>query len=226
VVQKMLVAPEQATRVAQNTTIHLEPYRVSGRMPIRITFLNQKGGVGKSTCSALIGSALHHAGYKVAFEDHDPQGSLAMWARNLARLPMVGEVEEPDVVITDTPGRIDLEREGPDGFFRQLVRQSDRLVIVAEKSLFSTQASIAMIELVKAAKREDARAMILFNKVRQNTLIGSQNEEEMARDLGLPVLMNSLPLASAYECLQINGFPGVTGRNRERIFALALEVLR
>lgn len=195
-------------------------------MPIRIAFLNQKGGVGKSTCSGLVGAALHNAGYKVAFEDHDPQGSLAMWARNIARLPLVGEVEDPDVVITDTPGRIDVEKEGPDGFFRRLVGQSQRLVVVAEKSLFSTQASIPMIELVRASKHPEARAMILFNKVRANTLIGAQNEEEMGRDLGLPVLGNSLPLAAAYESLQVNGFAAVTGKHRERIFALALEILR
>lgn len=195
-------------------------------MPIRIAFLNQKGGVGKSTCSALIGAGLQVAGYRVAFEDLDPQGSLSMWASQVGNLPLLGQVQDPDVIITDTPGRIDLGRDGQGGVFGDVLSRSDRLVVVAEKSLFSTQASIPMIELVKRVKGPAARGMLLFNKVRPKTLIGGQDEDEMSKDLGLPCLMNSLPLASAFENLQVMGFSAVTGRNRERVFMLALEILR
>jgi hypothetical protein len=83
-----------------------------------------------------------------------------------------------------------------------------------------------MVESVKQFMSPTARAMILFNKVRRRTLVGGQNEEEMGRDLGLPVLKNSLPLAAAYESTQIQGFSVVVSKNRERIFQLALEILR
>jgi hypothetical protein len=166
------------------------------------------------------------AGYKVQFDDTDPQGSLSMWVNHVAKIPPHDPDLIPDVIVCDTPGRIDLRLEGADGFFRNLIRQSDRLVIVSEKSLFSTQASTAMVEMVKTAMRPEARAVILFNKVRRRTLVGAQNEEEMGRDLGLPVISLSIPLAAAYETVQIKGFSGVQGKNRERIFALALEILR
>lgn len=195
-------------------------------MSVRITFLNQKGGVGKSTCSILIGSALQAAGYNVLFEDTDPQGSLAMWVNHVAKIPPSNSGTSPDVIICDTPGRIDLSAGSPDPFFCDLISRSNRLVIVAEKSLFSTQASIPMVESVKAFMSPNARAMILFNKVRKKTLVGAQNEEEMGKDLGLPVLLNSLPLAAAYESIQNQGFSVVTRQNRERIFSLALEILR
>jgi chromosome partitioning protein len=195
-------------------------------MPLRITFLNQKGGVGKSTSSVLIGAALNSAGYQVAFEDKDPQGSLSMWAAKIGHLPMAPACETAEVIICDTPGRIDLNLEEHQGFFREIIQASDRLVIVSEKSLFSTQASIPMIEIVKRWMRPEAKAMILFNKVRLRTLVGRQNEAEMAFDLGLPVLKNTLPLAASYENIQVQGFTVVTGKYRERIFSLALEILK
>lgn len=195
-------------------------------MPVKITFLNQKGGVGKSTSSALVGAALSAAGYEVAFEDTDSQGSLTMWTNKIGKLPLAHECPTAEVVICDTPGRIDLNQEELEGFFRGIIQSSDRLVIVSEKSLFSTQASIPMIEMCKKYMRPEAKAMILFNKVRSRTLVGRQDESEMAQDLGLPVLKNSLPLAAAYENLQIEGFTAVLGKNREKIFSLALEILK
>ena len=195
-------------------------------MPLKITFLNQKGGVGKSTSTVLIGAALAAAGYQVAFEDTDSQGSLTMWTNKIGKLPMIHECPTAEVIICDTPGRIDLNQEEHEGFFRTIIQSSDRLVVVSEKSLFSTQASIPMIEMVKKYMRVEAKGMILFNKVRQRTLVGRQDELEMAQDLGLPVLKNSLPLAAAYENVQIEGFTAVLGKNREKIFSLALEILK
>ena len=195
-------------------------------MPLKITFLNQKGGVGKSTASVLVGAALSSAGYQVAFEDNDSQGSLTMWTEKIGKLPMVHECPTAEVIVCDTPGRIDLNQEELEGFFRGIIQSSDRLVLVAEKSLFSTQASIPMIEMVKKYMKPEAKAMILFNKVRSRTLVGRQDEVEMAQDLGLPVLKNSLALAASYENVQIQGFASVIGKNRERIFSLALEILK
>ena len=195
-------------------------------MPLKITFLNQKGGVGKSTASVLVGAALSSAGYQVAFEDNDSQGSLTMWTEKIGKLPMVHECPTAEVIVCDTPGRIDLNQEELEGFFRGIIQSSDRLVLVAEKSLFSSQASIPMIEMVKKYMKPEAKAMILFNKVRSRTLVGRQDEVEMAQDLGLPVLKNSLNLAASYENVQIQGFPSVIGKNRERIFSLALEILK
>ena len=195
-------------------------------MPLKITFLNQKGGVGKSTASVLVGAALSSAGYQVAFEDNDSQGSLTMWTDKIGKLPMVHECPTAEVIVCDTPGRIDLNQEELEGFFRGIIQSSDRLVLVSEKSLFSTQASIPMIEMVKKYMKPEAKAMILFNKVRTRTLVGRQDEVEMAQDLGLPVLKNSLSLAASYENVQIQGFASVLGKNRERIFSLALEILK
>jgi cellulose biosynthesis protein BcsQ len=195
-------------------------------MTLKITFLNQKGGVGKSTSSALVGAALSSAGYQVAFEDMDGQGSLTMWTNKIGKIPLVQENTIADVIICDTPGRIDLNQEEHEGFFRPIIQTSDRLVIVCEKSLFSTQASVPMIEMIKKYMKPEAKAMILFNKVRPRTLVGRQDETEMAQDLGLPVLKNTLPLAASYENCQSGGFSAVIGKHREKVFSLALEIIK
>lgn len=193
---------------------------------MRITFLNQKGGVGKSTVSILVGAALHMAGYRVAFDDRDVQGSVRFWAEQVGKLPLLEAGQECDVIICDTPGRLDLNQETAQASLRQAVAESDRLIIVCEKSLFSTQATVPMIEFVKQHKKENARASILFNKVRASTVVGKQNVSELAADLGLPALETSLPLAAPFENIQTSGFSGVTGKHRELVLTLALEILK
>ncbi|EHT3579232.1 ParA family protein [Salmonella enterica] len=44
-----------------------------------ISFLNGKGGVGKTTCSVAVAWCLALMGYKVALCDTDPQGSVTSW---------------------------------------------------------------------------------------------------------------------------------------------------
>jgi cellulose biosynthesis protein BcsQ len=83
-----------------------------------------------------------------------------------------------------------------------------------------------MIEMIKKYMKPEAKAMILFNKVRPRTLVGRQDETEMAQDLGLPVLKNTLPLAASYENAQSGGFNAVIGKHREKVFSLALEIIK
>ena len=45
-----------------------------------ISFINQKGGVGKTTLSTNIASALSNEGHKVLLIDADKQGSSSTWA--------------------------------------------------------------------------------------------------------------------------------------------------
>lgn len=193
---------------------------------MRITFLNQKGGVGKSTASILIGAALHAAGYRVAFDDRDSQGSVTHWARHVGNLPLLNGSNEFDVILCDTPGRLDLQEEASRGFLQPIIASSDRLIIVAEKSPFSMNATIPMVEFVQRHKGASARAAVLFNKVRAATITGKQDEADLSARLGMPSLNHSLPLAAPFENVQSQGFAAVTGKHRELVLTLALEILK
>ena len=78
----------------------------SARHPRVIAFLNQKGGVGKTTSTVNIGAALAEMGKRVCLIDMDPQGHLSL------HLGLDGEsvgdtvyelLLEPDVPLDQAP---------------------------------------------------------------------------------------------------------------------------
>ena len=89
---------------------------------VRISVVNTKGGVGKTTTSMMLAMAAHRAGHDVEVWDADPQGSATLWAMtsedageplpfevraaNVAQLRRVessGRVPDADMIIIDTP---------------------------------------------------------------------------------------------------------------------------
>lgn len=86
---------------------------------IIIAFINEKGGVGKSSISTNVAAALHRLGTKVVLVDADPQGTARDWRSTSpedANLPNVIALDRPemlkalktidaDIVIIDTPAK-------------------------------------------------------------------------------------------------------------------------
>ena len=192
---------------------------------MQIAFFNQKGGVGKTTLALLLAAILEKAGYDVAVEDRDPQRSASFLAQSVFKLPLLSERPNASCVVIDTPGymrtdgKIEAELSG-------LIGKVDKAVLVAEKSLVSVHASLPMSRLIREQLRPGASAYVLFNKVRTATLVGRQDDAEVARDLALPLLRNTLPLAAAFENSQMLGLAAVTGANRDRLLNLALEIMK
>ena len=195
---------------------------------MRITFVNQKGGVGKSTAALLIASALRAASCSVMLEDHDQQGSLSWWARKVGNLPLADDNQDEggDIVISDTPGHLDLSAKQNREMMTNLLSKSDRIILVSEMSTLSIHASGAMATLIAEVKHSTAKAYVLFNKVRRGTLIGQQDRVELATGIGLTSLHNYLPLCSVYEQAASFGWGVVTGRERETVVNLAMEILK
>lgn len=192
---------------------------------MQIAFFNQKGGVGKTTLALLLAAILEKAGYDVAIEDRDPQHSATFLARSVFKLPVLAERPTANCVVVDTPGY--MRNDGRiDGELSTLVHQVDKAVLVAEKSLVSVHASLPMARLLREQLKPGARAYVLFNKVRMATLVGRQDDADVARDLSLPLLRNTLPLAAAFENAQMLGLAAVTGPHRDRLLNLALEIMK
>ncbi len=194
--------------------------------PLVITFLNQKGGVGKSTLCIAIGAVLHHAGYAVAFDDRDPQGSVTFWAREVGHIPMVGDGTDPELIVCDTPGHLSLTPTADPASVVEVIKHSDRLVIVSEKSLFSVHATTPMVRLIHAHKMDDARVYLLLNKVRHGRMPQTLRDRELACRLGVPLMSEAVPLSAAFEHLQTHGLSALRGAQLERVLTLALELVQ
>ena len=174
-----------------------------------LSFLNQKGGVGKSTLSTNAADYLHHQGWKTLLIDADPQATTSDWAAlreempfpviSLARNNMAQEIlahaQNYDRVVVDGPPRAE-------ALSRAVIIASDLIVIPIEPSGASDWASQTTIQQVQQARpyKEDLKSVFLVSRIIVNTVISRSIREHVA-DHGIPVLestvANRVPFAEA-----------------------------
>jgi chromosome partitioning protein len=150
-----------------------------------IAFVNQKGGVGKTTLALHMASELAKGGKRVTFIDADPQGSALDWAQLRhhcgypRRFSVIGlpretlHLEVPDIarsndhVVIDGPPRVT-------ALTRSAILASDLVMIPVQPSAFDVWASEEIVDLVKEARmfRPTIRAAFIANRVIVRTIIG------------------------------------------------------
>lgn len=127
-----------------------------------ISFLNEKGGVGKSTLATNVATALHLQGKRVVLVDADPQGTSRDWraaSPEGANLPPVVGIDRAqklayglsslsaDIVIIDAPAKAQQMAAA-------IVRVSHVALLVIQPSGADVWASAAAVKLIQA--RRDA----------------------------------------------------------------------
>lgn len=165
-----------------------------------ISFLNQKGGVGKSTLATNIAAALAKRGARVLLLDTDPQGSALDWAamRQGETLFTTAGFPRPvihkeighlgagyDHVIIDGAGRAtDISRSA--------ILASDLVVIPVQPSPFDIWASEETVKLCREASvyKESLKYAFAVNRKIANTVIGRDVKEALAQ-FDVPVLKTS-----------------------------------
>ena len=171
---------------------------------MRISFLNQKGGVGKTTLATNIADALARMDKRVLLVDADQQGSALNWAAARDRFyadndgkilfPVIGLptnaivtelsviAEDYDCVIIDGPPRDDDVSAGA-------IMASDLVVIPVQPSPYDVWSCDEMIKLVNRGKTMKPRlqAMFLINSRRGNTVLSKEVHAALA-DFPIPVL--------------------------------------
>lgn len=158
-----------------------------------IALLNQKGGVGKTTLSVHLATALAE-GRKVLLVDADPQGSALDWSAQReiegapACFPVVGLPKETlhrelapisrdyDWVVIDGPPRVNK-------IARSAIVASDLVVIPVQPSPFDIWAAEDVEEIIDecAAIKPDLVTRFLVNRLFLNTTLGSEVLEELAK---------------------------------------------
>ena len=174
-----------------------------------LAFLNQKGGVGKSTLSTNAADYFHRRGDKLLLIDADPQGTTNDWAARrddlpfpvmqLARDNMAREIlshaANYDHVVIDGPPRAE-------ALSRAVIIASDLVVMPIEASGASDWAIQTTIRQIREAReyKDNLLSVFLVSRIIPNTVISRSIRDHVA-DYGIPLLKstvaNRVPYAEA-----------------------------
>jgi chromosome partitioning protein len=175
-------------------------------MSLVISFLNQKGGVGKSTLSVNVAACFTMLGHKVLLIDADKQGTSSTWAslrpetafqvvsmarENMARdaLKLAGEY---DFTIIDGPPQAET-------ISRSCIVASDLVVVPIEPggaSRWSSDLTVRQLKEAQELKPALKCGFIVSRKI-GGTVLG-RDTRTMAADAGIPILETEIEQRIAY----------------------------
>lgn len=162
-----------------------------------VSFLNQKGGVGKTTLAVTTADALARRGHRVLVIDADPQGSALDWAAARQGEPLFPVVGLPKAAIhkelpTLAAGYDAVVIDGPPRVYevaRSAIMASDLVLIPVQPSPYDVWSAQEIVALLAEGRvyKPDLRAAFVINRKIANTAIGRDVVEALAA-YPLPVL--------------------------------------
>jgi len=171
-----------------------------------ISFLNQKGGVGKTTLSVNVAGCLARQGHRVLLIDADKQGSATTWASlredapfqvvsmvraNMARDALKLAQDYTHTVIDGPPHAEEIARS--------CIVASDFVALPIEPSGLSTWASDLTVRQVTEAQefKPILKCGFVVSRKIGKTVIG-RDIRNMAAEAGLPILNSEIEQRVAF----------------------------
>lgn len=175
-------------------------------MSFIISFLNQKGGVGKSTLSINVAACLAMLGQRVLLIDADKQGTSSTWASlrdetgfqivSMARENMARDAlklgAEYDFTIIDGPPQAET-------ISRSCIVASDLVVVPIEPGGASRWSSDLTVRQLKEAQdlKPTLKCGFVVSRKIGSTVLG-RDTRTMAADAGIPVFDTEIEQRIAY----------------------------
>lgn len=154
-----------------------------------ISFVNQKGGVGKTTSAINVAASLKRRNYKIGFIDADPQGSATQWhavedntAFEIMHQPEPisrSEIEELsqnyDYLVIDAPPAIG-------DITKSILAVTDLSIIPLSPSSLDIWSCKGTLDMVDEARQEnpDLDVKLLINRKIPGTRVGREARDSLA----------------------------------------------
>lgn len=182
-----------------------------GRLKV-VSVVNGKGGVGKTTTAVNLAALLASGSRKVMLVDTDPQASATWWSERASKMPFtvvtetdpgvlkrLREVEGVDVIVVDSPPRLDSEA------LTTVARASDYVVMPTPPAPLDMAALITTIRTVIQPTKVPHR--VLLTRVDPRSLNEAMEALETLREAGVASFHAVVRTYKAHERASLAGVP-------------------